>query len=189
MCEALCPWGWCWLRASLQDFFFPAFQCLAGAVLVHLWPLALWIWLLIFLARLLHFNVMAHFSPPLDLWVSVWSVRSREKHLKNEVCLSLLWVSNTELCVETKLNLSCNCQILLGTSMIPPQAFWFFFFTMLNSRMISVCCWGLILCNCCFPKEINSRVTQSVFQGSIEFPSAVPWNIKSKGFARLIKAF
>lgn len=129
------------------------------------------------------------FPPPLDLWVSVWSVRSREKHLKNEVCLSLLWVSNTELCVETKLNLSCNCQILLGTSMIPPQAFWFFFFTMLNSRMISVCCWGLILCNCCFPKEINSRVTQSVFQGSIEFPSAVPWNIKSEGFACLIKAF
>lgn len=67
------------------------------------------------------------FFSPLDLCVSVQSVQSREKHLKNEVCLSLLWVSNTELCIETKLNLSCNCEILLGTSVIPPQAFGVFF--------------------------------------------------------------
>lgn len=186
MCEVLCPWGRCWISASLQDSFIPGFQWLAGAVLVDLWPLALWIWLLIFLARLLHFNVMAHFFSPLDLCLSVQSVQSREKHLKNEVCLSLLWVSNTELCIETKLNLSCNCEILLGTSVIPPQAFGVFscvvcFFIVLNSQVISVCYWGLILCKCCFPKQINSSVTQNVFQGSIEFPYAVPWNIKSKG--------
>lgn len=196
MCEVLCPWGRCWISASLQDSFIPGIQWLAGAVLVDLWPLALWVWLLIFLARLLHFSVMAHFFSPLDLCVSVQSVQFREKHLKNEVCLSLLWVSNTELCIETKLNLSCNCEILLGTSVIPPQAFWFVFFScvfffsiVLNSHRISVCYWGLVLCNCCFPKQINSSVTQSIFQGSIEFPYAVPWNIISKGFAYLIKAF
>lgn len=142
MCEVLCPWGWCWLSASLQDFFIPAFQWLAGAVLVDLWPLALWIWLLIFLARLLHFNVVVLFFPPLDLCVSVQSVQSREKHLKNEVCLSLLWISDTKLCIETKLNLAF-VRSCLEHLWFPLRLFGFvlfFFCVWFGFLLLLVCC-------------------------------------------------